>query len=122
MHELSLMTALVDQVRELSMREKFTQVLSLRLAVGEQSGASPEALEFCFPEATQGTILEGARLELESVPLSLRCDHCQAEFRPDAEAAWRCSSCASGEVRVCGGKELRLVHLEVPDQEVANVS
>jgi hydrogenase nickel incorporation protein HypA/HybF len=64
MHELSLVSALVEQVDELSVRESFERVLEIRLGVGSQSGVEPACVEFCFPEVTRGTRLEGAKLVL----------------------------------------------------------
>jgi len=34
------------------------------LGVGEVSGVDGSCLEFCFPEVTRGTVLDGARLVL----------------------------------------------------------
>lgn len=40
----------------------FSRVVSVTLLIGERSGASIEALEFCFPMVAKGTVAEGATL------------------------------------------------------------
>ena len=65
MHEVSLVSALVDQIEELRIKEGFEQVLEIRLGVGTQSGVNSDCIEFCFSEVTQNTCLQGARLILD---------------------------------------------------------
>lgn len=67
MHEVSILTALVEQVEEVSRRESFKRVLEIRVEVGTQSGVDPSCLEFCFAEVTRGTVLEGAKLTIAIV-------------------------------------------------------
>jgi len=64
MHEVSLVAALVDRIEAAAVRESFAKVLEIRLGVGEVSGVDGSCLEFCFPEVTRGTVLDGARLVL----------------------------------------------------------
>lgn len=65
MHEVSLVAALIDRVEAVAVKECFSRVMEIRLGVGDQSGVDASALEFCFPEVTQGTVLNGAKLTLE---------------------------------------------------------
>ena len=65
MHEVSLVSALVDQIEELKVKEDFAQVLEIRLGIGTQSGVNPESIEFCFSEVTRKSCLQGAKLVLE---------------------------------------------------------
>lgn len=61
MHELSLMEDLVAAVTS---EVGEARVHVVRLEVGRLSGASPEALRFCFDVCTCGTPLEGAAFEI----------------------------------------------------------
>ncbi|NEE49514.1 hydrogenase maturation nickel metallochaperone HypA, partial [Streptomyces sp. SID8455] len=59
MHELSIALAVVDQV-DTALRERGAErvpVRSLTLRVGELSGVVPEALDFSFGVAAEGTAL-----------------------------------------------------------------
>jgi hydrogenase nickel incorporation protein HypA/HybF len=113
MHEVSLVSALVEQVEEVSRREGFRRVLEIRLSVGELSGVEPSCVEFCFSEVTRGTILEGARLRQESVRVELECQTCGARTSPGDPSALHCGSCHSGVVKVLRGRDFRIVDLDV---------
>lgn len=68
MHELSIAQKIVAVVqRHLSDRE-IQEVRSIKLRMGEQAVIMPESLRFCFGLACEGTRMQGARLEIESVP------------------------------------------------------
>ena len=67
MHELSLATALVEQVAEIAVREKFDRVVKIHLELGELSGVDRHCFEFCFPEVCKGSVLEEAQLVLDFV-------------------------------------------------------
>jgi hydrogenase nickel incorporation protein HypA/HybF len=64
MHEVSLVAALIDRIEAVAASEHFAQVMEIRLGVGDDSGVDASALEFCFPEVTRGSVLDGARLVL----------------------------------------------------------
>lgn len=62
MHEVSLCESIIKIIERQAQRDKFTRVVQVTLTVGERSGASIEALEFCFPMVAKGTIADGATL------------------------------------------------------------
>ena len=66
MHEVSLVSALVDRVEEVAWQEGFERVLEIRLQVGALSGVEPSCLEFCFPEVTRNTVLMDSKLTIEN--------------------------------------------------------
>jgi len=121
MHEVSLVTALVEQVQEVSRREHFQRVLKIRVAIGELSGVEPDAVEFCFSTVAQGSVLEGAELFVERRPAILRCDPCATESSISEGQAWRCSQCGSTDVRLTGGKEFQIIDLDVSEENFKDV-
>lgn len=62
MHELSITHNIVAAVAE---RAGNRTVKSVLLQIGEKAGIDRQAIEFCFELCTQGTVLEGARLDVE---------------------------------------------------------
>ena len=89
-----------------------SRVHGLRLQVGTMSGVVPDALRFAFDLVCQGTIAEGATLEIESVPAACWCGTCQAEFECE-DFVNECPRCQalSGELR--RGRELALASVEM---------
>src|SRR5690242_2586488 len=62
LHELSIAQSVVDAVCE---RAAGRSVHSVRLRVGALTAVVPEAMQFCFDLAVEGTVAEGARLDIE---------------------------------------------------------
>ena len=67
MHELSIALALVELASEEAQRLGASRVNALFVRLGARSGVVEEALRFSFGLAAEGTIADGARLELEPV-------------------------------------------------------
>jgi len=62
MHEVSLCESILRIIEKQAEKDGFSHVVSLTLTVGELSGASTEALAFCFPFVAKGTLADGAAL------------------------------------------------------------
>jgi hydrogenase nickel incorporation protein HypA/HybF len=112
MHELSIAQAIVDSARGHAAGQGARRVLRVGVRVGEISGVNADALEFCFEMTARETVLEGAALDLERIPVRYRCDACAEEF-PAANFTVACPACGSGETRMVAGDELALSYLEL---------
>jgi hydrogenase nickel incorporation protein HypA/HybF len=112
MHELSIMEEAVRLALDAAKSAGARRVLALRLRVGALSGVVPEAMRFAFDVVCQGTLAEGASLEIESVPAVCWCATCQAEF-DCADFFSACPRCRnfSGELR--RGRELEIASVEM---------
>ena len=111
MHEVSIMTEALRMAMDAAKSAGATRVLKLRLRIGSLSGVVPEALRFAFDMVVQGTMAEGATLEIETVPAACWCVNCQAEF--ECENFFNeCPRChdVSGELR--RGRELEIADVE----------
>ena len=62
MHEVSLCESIMRIIERQAQRDGFSRVEKVALTVGDMSGASTEALAFCFPLVAKGTCAEGATL------------------------------------------------------------
>jgi len=109
MHELSLIQGVVDICEQ---HADARRVLAVTLEIGALSGVVPEALEFCFDAAARDTLLEGARLIIESIPATGFCSSCggvstmETYFDP-------CPSCGAPVLDLRSGDEMRVKDLEV---------
>ena len=112
MHELSVAISLVEQLEQVARRERASRITSVHLALGALSGVEREPLEFCFPMAAAGTLAEGARLEIEEVPVTVRCGPCGTETAV-AEPRLACPRCGAPGVEIVGGRELTVRSMEV---------
>ncbi|MFM1843341.1 MAG: hydrogenase expression/formation protein HypA [Cyanobacteriota bacterium] len=112
MHEVSLMEQTLAIAVEQAQQHQASRIHRLTLKVGQQSGVMPEALAFAFDVVSQGTIAEGATLELVAIPVTCRCEPCQTDFHPP-DWIYRCPQCGQISQRILNGKQLELASLEM---------
>jgi len=111
MHELSIARQLLDIVAEAAAQHDLKRVNRLRVVVGALGNVVPEALEFAFDVAGEGTVAAGAELEIVEVPVTVRCNACGAESTLE-DFAFLCTACGALDVTVLKGNELYLDSIE----------
>jgi len=119
MHELSIAMGLVEAACEKVAELGPVRVEALHLRLGALSGVVRQALEFSFELAAAGTAIEGARLEIEEVAVTVLCPRCEGERTLESLQHFRCPDCGTPTPTVVRGRELELTALEVTDLEVA---
>lgn len=114
MHELAIANSIVNAVLEEAAKRNLGAVTAIGLRIGALSDVVPEALEFGFSAIAAGTILEGTRLEIESVPVAGACLTCHEVF--DVKGlVFACPDCGSADIKVQKGQELDIAYIEVDD-------
>jgi hydrogenase nickel incorporation protein HypA/HybF len=99
------------------------QVKKVYLKVGHLRQVVPSALTFSFELVAQGTSVEGAKLELEEIPVAGKCRGCGAESQP-TRFPLQCGACGALDLEILQGEELYVESLELEespakDQELA---
>jgi hydrogenase nickel incorporation protein HypA/HybF len=107
-HELAIVEGVVDAVAE---RLPGAQVTCVRLEIGALSGVVADSVRFCFELATEGTALQGARLEITEPAGECGCRVCGLTFQLDGPVM--ACPCGSADVRVLAGQELRITSVMV---------
>jgi hydrogenase nickel incorporation protein HypA/HybF len=107
-HELAITEGLVEQVSEHLPGKRVTCV---RLEIGALSGVVADSVRFCFDLVTEGTSLEGARLEIAQPPAVCHCRICGSDFEPDGPIVL--CPCGSAEVTVLAGQDLKITSVQV---------
>lgn len=108
MHELAITEGVIDAVTGRLPDERITCVC---LEIGALSGVVADSVRFCFDLVTEGTNLEGARLEITEPPGLCRCRICGVNFEPDGPIA--ICPCGSAEVTVLAGQDLKITSVQV---------
>jgi hydrogenase nickel incorporation protein HypA/HybF len=78
----------------------------------------PDALEFAFGLVADGTVVAGAELAIEEIPVRVTCRACAAET-PQTRFPLACPRCGSLDVDVVAGEELQVDSLELEDEPMA---
>ena len=112
MHEASLAGGVLRVVEEAQARERFARVSLLRLAAGALAGVEPRALRFALEAIQPGSLLEGARIEIDETPGRAWCMRCGSTVEI-ASRADDCPLCGSAQLQPVGGTELKVVDLIV---------
>ena len=118
MHELSIVAGLFETLLEQARAHEAREVTRVRLKVGLLSGIVPELLASAFDMYKKGTIAENAVLDVETVPLGVRCRTCGAESRKE-DFIFTCPACASADLEIVQGTEIFLERIELEIDEGA---
>ena len=113
-HEFAVAQRLQEIVEQEARPHGGAPVTRIWLRIGHLSSVVPEALRFAFAAISRGGIAEGAVLEIEEVPLSIRCRPCQETFVV-ADPFLICPRCAGIEVEMISGRELEIKSMEIAD-------
>ena len=123
MHEAGIAEYLIEIAAQHLQRVPHGPVRRLHVRIGEMAGVNPDSLDFAFECMAKGTELEGARLDVERIPLQLDCDAC-GRRTPVEDYVFRCGACGSETTRIATGRELQFVAIDVDDpvEEVSGAS
>jgi len=107
MHELSLAMNMIDVASNHAREEDASRINQIDVEIGTLSGILIESLQFCFDVASQGSMTEGARLNIISIPGMAECKTCCKTFEiHDFFVA--CPQCEGYVLNIIQGKELRV--------------
>ena len=117
MHEMSIVSGVLDAVTASATQAGATRVLSISLSIGDMTQVVDEALEFAFEALTEGTMCEGAELVVNRVHPRSVCLDCDEEFEHD-QFHRSCPNCGSYATQLIAGRELQIDSIEVdlPDE------
>lgn len=112
MHEMSICLSVVQALKEQAKVHSYERVKAVWLEIGPLAGVEPELLLFCFDAVAQGTLAEGARLEIIQTPVVAWCMSCSKNVNLGSRFDG-CPECSGRELQITGGNELRIKSMEV---------
>jgi hydrogenase nickel incorporation protein HypA/HybF len=108
MHELAIVHGIVESV---TARSGGGRIVRIVLEIGELAAVLPDALRFCFDIVAEGTLAEGATLDIRPTEGLGRCRECRRET-PMHKLYGQCP-CGSTSLELLRGDELRIKEMEV---------
>jgi len=114
MHELSIAVEIVELAEKEAAKAGAKKISSIELEIGSISGIMMDALDFAWPVATKGTMLENAKKVIHKVKGKAKCSQCEAIFEID-NLYDACPHCNEYFKEIIQGKELRIKYLTVQE-------
>lgn len=93
------------------------RVRKVVVEVGEMTDIVPSYLCKYYPEAVKGTVLEQSELDVQVVPVQIRCRKCETRYHPDKEHRYSCPRCGSSDGEILSGRGMRLREVVVMEEE-----
>jgi hydrogenase nickel incorporation protein HypA/HybF len=115
MHELSIVSSVLEQLDELKKQHAGAHFSKVGLRVGELAGVDVDCLRFGFECVVKDTDWESLALEIEQVARRQRCPGCKAEFRAENWAT-ACPLCGEAATITIAGEELQIAYVEVEEE------
>ena len=112
MHELGIMTGVVETVEQAARDAGAEKVLKVNLAVGVMTEALEDALFFAFDVLKENTLLAQAQLEVDMIQPKSVCNDCGTEFDHDRFHVL-CPLCEGANTTLIAGRELKIESIEV---------
>ncbi|MCA1784537.1 MAG: hydrogenase maturation nickel metallochaperone HypA [Desulfobacteraceae bacterium] len=113
MHEMGIAQELVRIALDALPQDlENPRVETLHLKIGKLSSVVEHSLTFCFEIITKDTPLENARLEIEVVPVRIRCTGCGKEWEAQ-NPVFQCADCKQGKIEMLSGREVEIISMEL---------
>jgi hydrogenase nickel incorporation protein HypA/HybF len=117
MHEISIAKSIIEIAEAKAREENSRCIQTIKVRLGEFTTIVREALEFAFEVARRETLAENARLEIESVPMVVRCVECGWVTDPVRAVCLICPQCGL-PLEIVSGEELPVEYIEIePEAE-----
>ncbi|MFH0886968.1 MAG: hydrogenase maturation nickel metallochaperone HypA [bacterium] len=113
MHELAMIKNIIELIEKVALDNHAAKVLSAKVKIGELQEVTKENFIFVFKQQARGTLADGARIEIDEVPMVAYCKKCEHEFKPEDHHFMACPKCGQNDIEVLSGRDVILESIEV---------
>ena len=117
MHELSIISSIVETVTEKLADYPGARATQVRLRVGALASVIEDSLQFCYGIAIEDTPLAGSSLVVNILPIVAFCSKCSTDVELPGLQSFRCPSCGEPVADVRQGRELEIESIEIEEAE-----
>ncbi|MFW5868907.1 MAG: hydrogenase maturation nickel metallochaperone HypA [Armatimonadota bacterium] len=126
MHDVTAAQRIASTIVQAAREQSAERVERVQIGLGAMTMIDPDQLQFWLEQVFRGTIAEAAEVEIEQLPLRVRCGACDYEGPvevPDDPIyhlmpyAPKCPECGSDQLEVLGGDACLVRSIRVPDGE-----
>jgi len=115
MHELPIMESILKIALKHAHANNVTKVIAIKLQIGKLSHLEEEWMQRYFHYLSMGSVAESARLEIEWMPIMMRCNRCTESYEADRRdmVDHACPACGGKDGSIISGKEYYIKEMEV---------
>ena len=115
MHELPVTESILNIVLAHAEKNDVRRVMTIQLQVGRLSDLEDEWMQRYFDYVSKGTLAEGAKLQIERMPIRLECNACAESYTVDdaRQIDTPCPHCGKKDTRLISGREYFIKNMEV---------
>ncbi|MBU0581171.1 MAG: hydrogenase maturation nickel metallochaperone HypA [Candidatus Margulisbacteria bacterium] len=111
MHEFGIIEGIFKIIEKTADENKITKISKVKLKIGQMRQVIPEMLQSAFEAVSKNTKAMGAALEIEHVPIIMKCKECGREFVVKNDT-YTCPDCGGFKLEVISGQEVVLESVE----------
>lgn len=108
MHELSIIKALLQQVKPYQDQER--KIVAITIEIGKMTCVDAQRLKFSFDMVKASSGLDEVELRVNDVAATARCNDCGQSF--DLKQPGQACPCGSYDYTLLSGQELNLIEIE----------
>lgn len=113
MHEAAIAQNIIEELGgRIENGEINGRVRTIYVSVGRLTAVVPDNLCFLFEVLAEDSVLAGASLAIEHIPVRIRCIDCKADVEIE-DIDFHCTRCGSANVDIASGRELMIESVEV---------
>ncbi len=114
MHELAVTKNIFVIIIKHAKENNVKKVLTVNLKIGALSDLETEWIQHYFDYLSKGTTAEGAKLNVERIPVTFQCDSCLTTFKIDIRKVQEieCPECRGRNCSLVSGNEYYIENME----------
>ncbi len=114
MHEVALAERALQIALATAEKNGGGRITKVRVLIGKASCVEPDTFRFAMEIAARHTLAQGCEIDIEHVPLRLRCRQCGSEH--EGELLAPCPVCQAIGLELLQGRELQIKSIDVQEE------
>lgn len=112
MHEYPITQQIIKIAEDNAKANHAAKIVKIELVVGELSGFIGDSIQMYFDAISEGTLAEGAVLEIKYIKPKLKCESCGSYFERK-RYSFECPDCGGQGAPTEIGKEFYIKDIEI---------
>ncbi|MGZ7047153.1 MAG: hydrogenase maturation nickel metallochaperone HypA [Methanobacterium sp.] len=123
MHELSMADAIVKTAVDVAEKNDAKEITEVTIEIGKLTLLNPEQLKFMIEVLSENTLLEGAEIIIEEIPIEIKCKSCQFIGLAPSDGLdhfvpiVNCPECKGQELEITKGRECNVKTIKIEKEE-----